>query len=161
MVVMLASRKEKAKIVGGISDKKVYWPKKEMNLVCDPFSVSILSSSDSNVFIKQELLITNNVEKKKRTVIQCISSVWNEDGTASSLEHIVALVSRIIRQKETAPLKPIIIHCADGISKTGVLLTVYNTVQDLNGKKSVDIYNAVRNLRRQRMKMVPTLVTQS
>ena len=159
MVVMLASRKEKAKIIGELSDRKAYWPKLGMDLECDPFSVTLVSSTDSNAFIKQELMLTHNVEKKNRNVTHCISAVWNEDNTASNLENVIALLVRIIKQKEAAPVKPIIIHCDDGISKTGVLLTIHNAVQELNQRKTINIYNAVKNLRRQRMQIVPTLVS--
>ena len=158
MVVMLASRKEKAKIIGGLSNRKAYWPREGMNLECHPFTTNTISTTDSNAFIKQELKLTHNVEKRHRTVMHCISAVWNEDNTASNLENVVALLIRIIKQKETAPLKPIIIHCADGISKTGVLLTIYSAVQELSQRKTINIHNAVKKLRRQRMQMVPTLV---
>ena len=160
MVIMLATKKEKAKMIGDLSERKAYWPKEGKNLECHPFSVSIVEKLEAEAsIIKQELLIKHEVEKKNRTVLQCISAVWNDDGTPSDLNNVIALLGQMIHQKETEPLKPIIIHCGDGIAKTGILLTIFNVVQELKLKKPINIYNAVRKLRKQRVQMVPTLVS--
>ena len=159
MVVMLTTRKEKAKIISGISNRVCYWPKKEEPIECEPFLTTLVNSTETGAFIKQEISLKNTLESKEHRFIQCISPIWNEDSTIADMTPVVALLSRILKQIQEDSSKPIIIHCEDGISKTGILLSGINSVKELTHKKSINIFNSVKNLRRQRMKMVPTLVS--
>ena len=159
MVIMLTTRKEKAKIISGISNRVCYWPKKDEPIECTPFLTTLINSTETAAFIKQEISVKNTLESKGHTFIHCISPLWNEDSTVSEMTPTLALLSRILKQIQDMPSKPIIIHCEDGISKTGILLTGVNSVNELTHKKSINIFNSVKNLRRQRMKMVPTVVS--
>ena len=157
MVIMLSTRKEKAKILGGVSNRVCYWPKKDQPFNCDPFETHLMSSSETTAFLRQEVSLKHTLEGKSHSFTHCISPIWNEDGTVTDLNF--NLLNRVIKQKQDYPLKPIIIHCEDGISKTGVFLTVFNVIKELNLRKSINIFNAVRNLRKQRMGIVPTVVS--
>ena len=159
MVVMLTTRKEKAKIISGISNRVCYWPKKEEPIECEPFLTTLINSTETGAFIKQGISLKNTSESKEHRFIQCISPIWNEDSSVADMTPASALLSRILKQIQEYPSKPIIIHCEDGISKTGILLSGINSVKELTHKKSINIFNSVKNLRRQRMKMVPTLVS--
>ena len=159
MVIMLSTRKEKAKIISGISNRVCYWPKKDNPLTCVPFETSLISSSETTAFVKQEISLKHTLEGKSHSFTHCISPIWNEDGTVIDVNSVIILLNRVIKQKQDYPLKPIIIHCEDGISKTGVFLTVFNVIKELNLQKSINIFNTVQNLRKQRMGMVPTMVS--
>ena len=159
MVIMLTTRKKKAKIIGGVSNRVCYWPKKDEFLNCGPFLTSLISSTESTAFVKQEISLKNILEGKDHSFTHCISPIWNEDGTVVELSSAVTLLIRVIKQKRDYPLNPIIVHCQDGISKTGVFLTVFNVIKEMNLRKSINIFNTVKNIRRQRMNMVPTKVS--
>ena len=159
MVIMLTTRKEKAKIIGGVSNRVCYWPKKDKPLNCEPFVTSLISSTETTAFVKQEISLKNTLEGKDHSFTHCISPIWNEDGTVVEMMLAVALLIRIMKQKQDSPTVPIIIHCTDGIAKTGIIMTALNTIKELNARKSINIFNAVKNLRKQRNNMVPTLVS--
>ena len=159
MVIMLTTRKENAKIIGGVSNRVCYWPEKDETLKCEPFITSLISSTETTAFVKQEISLKNALEGKDHSFTHCISPIWNEDGTVVELNSAITLLIRVIKQKRDYPLNPIIIHCEDGISKTGIFMTVFNVIKELNLRKSVNIFNAVKNMRKQRMNMVPTMVS--
>ena len=159
MVIMLTTRKEKAKITSGISNRVCYWPKKNEPTNCEPFETALITSTETNAFIKQEISVKNTLESKEHTFIHCISPIWNEDSTVTDMTPILVLLNRILNQIKEDSSKSIIIHCQDGVSKTGILLSGINSVKELTHKKSINIFNSVKNLRRQRMKMLPTLVS--
>ena len=159
MVIMLSTRKEKAQIISGVSNRVCYWPKKDQPLKCGPFETNLQNSTETTAFVRQEISLKHTLEEKSHSFIQCISPIWNEDGTVSEFNSVITLLLRVIKQKQDYPLKPIIIHCEDGISKTGVFLTVFNVIKELNFRKSINIFNAVKNLRKQRMGMVSTVVS--
>ena len=159
LVIMLTTRKEKAKIISGISKNICYWPQKDESIECEPFLTTLINSTETAAFIKQEISVKNTLERKEHTFIHCISPTWNEDNTVIDMAPTLVLLNRILKQIQEYPSKPIIIHCADGISKTGILLSGVNSVKELTHKKSINIFNSVKNLRRQRMKVVPTLMS--
>ena len=159
MVIMLTTRKEKAKIISGVSNHVCYWPKKDEPINYEPFETILIASTETNAFIKQEISLKNTLERKEHRFVQCISLIWNEDSTVADMTPVLVLLNRILKQIQEYPSKPIIIHCEDGISKTGILLSGINSVKELTHKNSINIFNSVKNLRRQRMKMVPTLVS--
>ena len=159
MVIMLTTRREKAKIIGGVSNRVCYWPKKDETIDCEPFVTTLINSTETTAFVKQEISLKNTLEGKERTFTQCISPIWNEDSTVAEMSLTVVLLSRILKQLQDDASKSIIIHCEDGISKTGIILAGINSVKELTLKKTINIFNTVKNLRKQRMKMVPTLVS--
>ena len=159
MVIMLTTRKEKAKMIGGMSTRVCYWPKKDEPLKCHPYEARLTSSNETTAFVKQEISLKNTLEEKDHLFSHCLSPIWNEDGTIIELNFAVSLLSRVLKQKQDNPFNPIIIHCEDGISKTGIFLTVINVIKELNVRKSINIFNVVKNLRKQRMHMVPTMVS--
>ena len=159
MVIMLTTRREKAKIIGGVSNRVCYWPKKDESIECEPFVTTLINSTETAAFVKQEISLKNTLEGKEHTFIHCISPIWNEDSTVIEIPSVVALLNRILKQLQDDSSKSIIIHCEDGISKTGVILAGINSVKELTLKKTINIFNTVKNLRKQRMKMVPTLVS--
>ena len=159
MVIMLTTRKEKAKIIGGVSNRVCYWPKKDKPLKCEPFATSLISSTETSAFVKQEISLKNTLEGKDHSFTHCISPIWNEDGTVVEMALVIALLNRIMKQKQDSPNVPIIIHCTDGIAKTGIIMTALNSIKELNARKSINIFNAVKNLRKQRNNMIPTLVS--
>ena len=159
MVIMLTTRKEKAKIISGISNRVCYWPKKDEPISCEPFVATLIKSIETNAFVKQDISLKETSSGKEHLFTQCISPIWNEDSTVAEMALGVALLSKIIKQKQDSSNVPVIIHCEDGISKTGVVLTVLNAIKDINFRKSVNIFTTVRFLRVQRMNMIPTLVS--
>ena len=159
MVIMLTTRKEKAKIIGGVSTRVCYWPKKDEPLKCEPFETSLITTTETTAFVKQEISLKNSLEGRDHSFTHCISPIWNEDGTVVEMTCVIALLNRIIKQKQDSANMPIILHCTDGISKTGIIMTALNSIKELNARKSINIFNTVKNLRRQRMNMIPTLVS--
>ena len=159
LVIMLTTRKEKAKIISGRSKNVCYWPQKDESIECEPFLTTLINSTETAAFIKQEISVKNTLERKEHTFIHCISPTWNEDSTVADMTLTIVLLNKILNHIKEDSSKPIIIHCQDGISKTGIILSGVNSVKELTHKKSINIFNSVKNLRRQRMKMVPTLVS--
>ena len=159
MVIMLTTRKEKAKIISGISNRVCYWPKKDEPINSKPFEISLVNSTETNAFLKQEICLKDTLAKKEHSFTQYISPNWNEDGTIVENMAIVALLTRISRQIQETPSKPIVIHCQDGVTKTGIFLTAMGCIKDISMVKTINIFKVIKNLRRQRMKIVPTMVS--
>ena len=158
LVVMLATSEEKSEILGNMSDRKAYWPNNGVSLNVPPFEVSVTNSEKSIALIKQEILLKNNSEQSERTFMQVISTAWNEKGGSTDFQSIIILLQLIIEYRQANPNNTIVIHCQDGIGKTGIIYTVYQCIQEMKGKGQIDIFHTIKRLRRERMNFVPTLV---
>ena len=141
MVIMLTTRKEKAKIIGNLTNRVCYWPKKDKPIHCEPFVTTLVNSTETNAFIKQKISLENTLESNEHHFTQLISQNWNEDCSVAEMSLSVSLLNRIIKQIRDDPTKPIIIHCKDGISKTGIILTAICSVKELTLKKTIYKYS--------------------
>ena len=158
LVVILATSEGKSEILGNMSDRKAYWPNNGVSSNVPPFEVSVTNSEKSIALIKREILLKNNSEQSERTFIQVISTAWNEKGESTDFQSIIILLQLIIEYRQVNPNNTIIIHCQDGIGKTGIIYTVYRCIQEMKDKGQIDIFHATKRLRRERMNFVPTLV---
>ena len=91
MVVMLSTRKEKSKIISGVSNRVCYWPTTDQSLKCGPFVNSLVTSNETTAFVKPEISLKHTSEGKSHSFTNCISPIWNEDGTVIDLNCAVSL----------------------------------------------------------------------
>ena len=159
LIIMLTTRREKARIISGVSNRVCYWPKKDEPISCEPYITTLISSAETAAFVKQEISIKNNADGKEHIFTQFISPIWNEDSTVAEMSSAVNLLIRIIKQSQDDPTKTIIIHCQDGISKSGILLSAISSVKELALTKTISIFNTVKDLRESSIEIVPTLVS--
>ena len=157
MVVMLTTKNRFNSMLRGESDRTIYFPNKESTLNCHPFLVETRGSVESNAFIKQELVMKHVNSDNEFLFTQFISTAWNEEGCVLDFPSIIALLQRISRHKKVSN-NPIIIHCEDGVAKSGVLLASYFVIKELRETGTIDVCKHVMNLRRERMEMIPTRV---
>ncbi|KAI6650360.1 hypothetical protein LOD99_6037 [Oopsacas minuta] len=157
LVVMLTTSKEKSKILGNLSERKAYWPHKDDTLEVPPFQVQVVNAEKTTAMIKQKISLKNVKENSEHEFLQVISATWNEKGEPIDYQCIINVVRFITVQRQKYPHSPIIIHCVDSIGKTGVVLTVYECIKEMQETGEIDIFHTVKRLRRERMKCIPHL----
>ena len=159
IVVMLTTRKERVKIISGISNRVCYWCKKDEPTNCGHFITALMHTTETSAFIKQELSLKNTSTGKEHRITQYISTCWEQDATIVDMSFVLSLLQEIIDHKQSSNDVPIIIHCQDGISKTGIFVTMLRMIQEINVRGSINMFSVVKSLRRQRISMVPTFVS--
>ena len=55
--------------------------------------------------------------------------------------------------------KPLLVHCSAGVDCTGTFILLDYAMQQMKREESVSIYNILKGIRGQRMKMVHTQVS--
>ena len=53
----------------------------------------------------------------------------------------------------------LLVHCSAGVGRTGTFITLDTMLERINVEKSINIFEFVTNLRKQRVLMVQTLVS--
>ena len=138
---------------------KNYWGKLNSTKIVPPFSVKTGEIDMYTPNLIQILTITDGGDKNEHSFKHVIVEGWKENEEVLEPSSILMLIDFIKKHRESHPIGPVIIHCNDGIGRTGVVLTVYKSIQDLKEKGSVDIFQIIKEFRNERMNIVPTFVS--
>ena len=150
LIVMLTTRDEQQDILAKASNYVRYWPVEDNAI--DP-------TADPKALIDQEISLQHSKDNTTLSFRHIIFSGWNEDGSIEDVQNLVLLLQTIKKQIQNNPFKPVIIHCNDGLTKTGVLLACYTAIQELEANKCYSMRDIVKGLRMERINMLPTLVS--
>ena len=55
--------------------------------------------------------------------------------------------------------QPLLVHCSAGVGRTGTFILLDHVMQQMKREGTLSIYNILKGMRGQRMKMVQTQVT--
>uniref|UniRef100_A0A182PEP1 protein-tyrosine-phosphatase n=1 Tax=Anopheles epiroticus TaxID=199890 RepID=A0A182PEP1_9DIPT len=65
--------------------------------------------------------------------------------------------SKIVRAERKSYAIPLVVHCSAGVGRTGTFIALDIILQRMQQEKKINVYDTVKRLRRQRVKMVQTL----
>ncbi|KAI6649159.1 Protein tyrosine phosphatase e [Oopsacas minuta] len=157
VVVLLFTQDEYQKVRSGMSNRVNYWLEESGRKDFDGFSVITEKSQNSSFLIQQKMKVLSSHENDEHSFTQFISPTWEETGRVTDVVGVLTLLELISKQQQNTPGRKLIICCSDGIGKSGVLLTVYNTIRGMQENSCIDVFQMVKQLRNSRRNMVPTL----
>ncbi|KAI6650359.1 hypothetical protein LOD99_6036 [Oopsacas minuta] len=157
MVIMITTPKEYADIVNRQSNCVPYWPNMPEFIDVMPFRTEVVESEEVGGLIRNVIKLTNWYENRMHTFTQIISTSWDENDEPVNTDEVIDILNILQNETEVIKHRPIVLHCIDGIGKSGVVYTVYKSIQNLQQNNEVDIFQLVKQLRRQRMNFVPSL----
>lgn len=145
------------------SPSEKYWPEdsnscefKQGKLLVD---VKLVEEDITPFFIKRKMRysIKGNGGDSQTIdeVVQYAFTEWPADQlTPTSSEGLVALIGQILeRQSKLMDNGPILVHCKDGSSETGIFCCISLLLLRLRAENRVDIFQTVKGLQSQRANM--------
>ncbi|KAI6650361.1 tyrosine-protein phosphatase non-receptor type 23 [Oopsacas minuta] len=147
LIVMLTSRLEQQSIIARTSEYVRYWP------------VDEYTNEQEDTLIEQEISLQHSVENNSISFKHIIFTGWDDNGDIEDISNVIKLLRIIQTHKEMNMNTRVIIHCNDGVTKTGILMTCYTALQDMEDRNCYNIEDIVRDLRQQRTNMLPTLTS--
>ena len=157
LVVLLFTQTEYQNVRSGVSNRVCYWLEENGNKEFGEFSATTEKSQKSSFLIQQKMKVYSNYDNYERPFSQSISLVWEDNGTVNDVVGVLTLLELITKQK---PGKKIVFCCNDGLGKSGVLMTLYRTVREIETEEYIDVFQTVKQIRSYRKNMIPTLVSQ-
>lgn len=102
------------------------------------------------------MLITHDKYGLKRKIYHFFFKKWPDHGCPKDPAHLINFI-RKIKTYRLSSYSPIVIHCSAGVGRTGTFIALDIIMQRLKYEFKINIYETVKKLRFQRMKMVQTL----
>ena len=159
LVIMLVTPDEYADMINRKSDRVPYWPKMPEYIDVMPFRTEVVETEETGGIMRNTIKLTNWSDNRMHTFTHIISTSWEDTDEVADINEVIDIIDIMRQEVGYVKHRPIVIHCEDGIGKSGVLYTVYKCIQSLQTCNEVDIFQLVKQLRGERMNFVPSLVS--
>lgn len=140
-----------------------YIPREEKSLAGN-FDVELLNTESHEHFdIKRLKLIYNSLAKEEiREILHYRFKSWKAcDRVPTPRDSILEIVQNIRRVRGSVVKTPIIIHCADGASQSGLLGACFILHEIFLRDKSIDIFHVIKYLKSKRFPFINSYVSQN
>ncbi|XP_071477519.1 receptor-type tyrosine-protein phosphatase alpha-like [Diadema antillarum] len=133
-----------------------FWPTQGKKK-CGSFTVELFEEyQDVDFVTKRVLNITSTSEKEARRLTQYHFHGWPKNQSVpKSKSNFCWLILHI--QEENDEERPLLIVCIDGFGKSGTFLAAMATINKVKRDKTMDVFSAVKRLRKTRPGVVDSL----
>ncbi|XP_066925489.1 receptor-type tyrosine-protein phosphatase F-like isoform X2 [Clytia hemisphaerica] len=136
----------------------LYWPQAgTVSYGATHVEMENIRQEDENIIV-HDLRISNRETGKSWQIKHFMYTGWPDSGSPTTGTEFINLIGSIQRtQLSVQSGGPTLVHCSGGVGRTGVFITVYNTIDKLRSNNVIDIFHTIRQLRLQRVAMCQTL----
>ncbi|XP_030845085.1 receptor-type tyrosine-protein phosphatase alpha-like [Strongylocentrotus purpuratus] len=128
-----------------------YWSDKGVTTF-GSVSVTTLSVSERRGFIEREIEVTQNNPK-----YQFIYWPTKAEERRDRAPYLLNLMTEVEDSfSGVAEGFPVLVHCLNGVGRTGVFCTMLECIAQINEEDAVDVFQTVKMLRNERMHFVET-----
>ncbi|XP_050744270.1 phosphatidylinositol phosphatase PTPRQ [Drosophila biarmipes] len=127
-----------------------YYPYSMRGLV-----VTVKSKEIFELYDRTELTVVHDKYGLKEKVVHFYFKKWPDHGCPEDPMHLITLVKKVKAERRPS-YSPIVVHCSAGVGRTGTFIGLDLIMQRLKSESKINIFETVKKLRFQRMKMVQT-----
>uniref|UniRef100_A0A087YDN1 protein-tyrosine-phosphatase n=1 Tax=Poecilia formosa TaxID=48698 RepID=A0A087YDN1_POEFO len=151
-VVMVTNHKE----AGGAKCAQ-YWPEGLKQSQYGDVLVSVTSELKEPNWTLRQFTIKQKRSSEQRSVKHFHFTVWPDRGVPQGTEVLIQF-RRIVRQdiESDGSKAPTVVHCSDGVGRTGTFIALDFLLQQLEKQQAVGIKDFLHRMRRHRSHMVQT-----
>ena len=141
VIVMLCHLTEE-----GRESSYCYWPTEEGTAVSyGNISVTLEETQSYEAYkIRKFAVAKEKSEDQRYVVTQLHYTEWPEHGRPTNAASMVELMDTLTRTQMSTGNKPIVVHCNDGVGRTGTFITMYSELERLKAEGVVDIAQRVK-----------------
>ena len=135
-----------------------YWPLVGTTVVHEEVTIECTEEEQlcEGLLLCRHLRITNKSDGQSRAVKHFHHTENAEDTSGKSAESLIKLLGCVQRSYQENPSGSILVHCTSGVGRTGVLIALYNCIEQVRMENVIDVFHCVMELRYQRPLMVQT-----
>ncbi|KAF1768447.1 hypothetical protein GCK72_000259 [Caenorhabditis remanei] len=132
-----------------------FHPEEKRSATCGRFTATTQSVKEFNYGVKErklEVIDNNSKEKEKRVVTQYQYHTWDDKDVYEDKEALMGIM-KVVNKSEN----PVIVHCEDGVSRTGVFIGLQFIYEEIVHQPKMTIQEVMARLRNQRWHAVPSV----
>ncbi|XP_017010293.2 receptor-type tyrosine-protein phosphatase H [Drosophila takahashii] len=118
-------------------------------------TVTVKSKEVFELYDRTELTVVHDKYGLKEKVVHFYFKKWPDHGCPEDPMHLITLVKKVKAERRPS-YSPIVVHCSAGVGRTGTFIGLDLIMQRLKSESKINIFEIVKKLRFQRMKMVQT-----
>ena len=84
---------------------------------------------------------------------------WPDHGVPTNATAMINFIKRVRKAHPYNKQDTLLVHCSAGVGRTGTLITLDSMLERIKAENTINIYEFVFNLRKQRVLMVQTVVS--
>ncbi|KAM4740062.1 receptor-type tyrosine-protein phosphatase C [Anableps anableps] len=148
-IVMLSEHKE--------DGERLYWSKEKETF--GDFEVEVSSTEITPVFITRNMLVRHVKRKESREVKHFQFLKWKGTDLPEKPQELIDMAKEIKRNcvGSKSQRMPIVVHCNDGSTRSGIFCALWNLLDSAETEKLVDVFQVVKTLRKERKGMITSL----
>ncbi|KAM6938637.1 receptor-type tyrosine-protein phosphatase C [Lycodopsis pacificus] len=135
-----------------------YWDKDKKTF--GDIEVELASTDTSPAFISRNMLIRHVKRKESRPVKQFQLLKWASGELPEKAQDLTDMIKEIKHScgaSKSQRNMPIVVHCNDGSSRSGIFCALWNLLDSAETEKLVDVFQVVKTLRKERQGMLSHL----
>ncbi|KAK9519535.1 hypothetical protein VZT92_022260 [Zoarces viviparus] len=135
-----------------------YWDKDKKTF--GDIEVELAGTDTSPAFIRRNMLIRHVKRKESRPVKQFQLLKWASGELPEKAQDLTDMIKEIKHScggSKSQRSMPIVVHCNDGSSRSGIFCALWNLLDSAETEKLVDVFQVVKTLRKERQGMLSHL----
>ncbi|XP_013862777.1 receptor-type tyrosine-protein phosphatase C, partial [Austrofundulus limnaeus] len=149
IIVMLSENKE--------DSEPLYWSKEKQTF--GDYEVEVTSTDISPIFISRRMQLRHVKRKESRQVKHFQFLKWQDTGLPEKPQDLVDMMKDIRSNCDGRSQKgiPVVVHCDDGSSRSGIFCALWNLLDSAETEKLVDVFQVIKTLRKERQGIISSL----
>ncbi|KAH8277705.1 hypothetical protein KR018_003744, partial [Drosophila ironensis] len=118
-------------------------------------TVTVKNKEAFELYDRTEMTVVHDKYGLKEKVVHFFFKKWPDHGVPEDPLHLINFVKKVKAERRPS-YSPIVVHCSAGVGRTGTFIGLDLIMQRLKSESKINIFETVKKLRFQRMKMVQT-----
>ncbi|KAH3833879.1 hypothetical protein DPMN_107195 [Dreissena polymorpha] len=139
---------------------EIYWPVESETITYIPFQLQHVTDVDHVTHIERTIKLTNAGEPKEKALLikQYECRFWRSDSQVpvSGEGALLAVYEQAQKWQAVNGSPPIVAHCLNGSSKSGLFCVVTATIDRLKHEREVTLQHTLKQMRVNRHQIIPT-----
>ncbi|XP_055854134.1 receptor-type tyrosine-protein phosphatase H [Episyrphus balteatus] len=128
-----------------------YYPYEWKNI-----KVEVTKEDSFDLYDRKEMLVTHAQQNIRHKIIHFYFKMWPDHGVPADPMSLITFVRKVKAEKCPSG-SPIVVHCSAGVGRTGTFIGLDIIMQRVKSESKINIFETVKGLRFQRMKMVQSM----
>ena len=97
--------------------------------------------------------------EQELTITHMYYTAWPDHGVPRNAMSVISFVRRVRKEHPAYLDLPLLVHCSAGVGRTGTFILLDTVMLQIKREATLSVFNLLKNVRSQRMKMVQTKVS--